>query len=326
MLIDSFDRTIRNLRISITDRCNLRCLYCMPAHPHWMERKEILTFEELTRLARVAVSLGVEKIRLTGGEPTVRRDLPDFVRKLSPLEGLKDLSLTTNGILLDTLAQPLWDSGLRRINISLDTLKEDRFEEMTRREAFRRTWKGLEASDRAGFSPIKVNVVVIKGHNEDEVVYFARLAREKLWQVRFIEFMPLDAEGHWNREKVVPAREIIDRISAVFPVEEVPDVPASEPARRYRFLDGRGEFGVIASVTEPFCGSCDRIRITADGKLRTCLFSHREADLKTPLREGVEDAHLAEIIKGAVGKKEAGHGMDDPAFLKPDRAMYLIGG
>ncbi len=326
MLIDSFDRTIRNLRISITDRCNLRCLYCMPAHPHWMERKEILTFEELTRLARVAVSLGVEKIRLTGGEPTVRRDLPDFVRKLSPLEGLKDLSLTTNGILLDTLAQPLWDSGLRRINISLDTLKEDRFEEMTRREAFRRTWKGLEASDRAGFSPIKVNVVVIKGHNEDEVVDFARLAREKLWQVRFIEFMPLDAEGHWNREKVVPAREIIDRISAVFPVEEVPDVPASEPARRYRFLDGRGEFGVIASVTEPFCGSCDRIRITADGKLRTCLFSHREADLKTPLREGVEDAHLAEIIKGAVGKKEAGHGMDDPAFLKPDRAMYLIGG
>ena len=326
MLIDSFDRTIRNLRISITDRCNLRCLYCMPAHPHWMERKEILTFEELTRLARVAVSLGVEKIRLTGGEPTVRRDLPDFVRKLSPLEGLKDLSLTTNGILLDTLAQPLWDSGLRRINISLDTLKEDRFEEMTRREAFRRTWKGLEASDRAGFSPIKVNVVVIKGHNEDEVVDFARLAREKLWQVRFIEFMPLDAEGHWNREKVVPAREIIDRISAVFPVEEVPDVPASDPARRYRFLDGRGEFGVIASVTEPFCGSCDRIRITADGKLRTCLFSHREADLKTPLREGVEDAHLAEIIKGAVGKKEAGHGMDDPAFLKPDRAMYLIGG
>jgi cyclic pyranopterin phosphate synthase len=326
MLVDSFDRTIRNLRISITDRCNLRCLYCMPAHPHWMERKEILTFEELTRLARVAVSLGVEKIRLTGGEPTVRRDFPDFVRQLSHLEGLKDLSVTTNGILLDTLAQPLWDSGLRRINISLDTLKEDRFKEMTRREAFRRTWKGLEAADRVGFSPLKVNVVVIKGHNEDEVVDFARLAREKLWQVRFIEFMPLDAEGQWNREKVVPAQEIIDRISAVFPVEEVPDVPASDPARRYRFLDGSGEFGVIASVTEPFCGSCDRIRITADGKLRTCLFSHRETDLKTPMREGVEDAHLAEIIKAAVWKKEAGHGMDDPGFLKPDRAMYQIGG
>ena len=326
MLVDSFDRTIRNLRISITDRCNLRCLYCMPAHPHWMARKEILTFEELTRLSRVAVSLGVEKIRLTGGEPTVRRDLPDFVRQLSRLEGLKDLSLTTNGILLDKLARPLWDSGLRRINISLDTLKGDRFEEMTRRESFQRTWKGLEAADRAGFSPLKVNVVVIKGHNEDEVVDFARLAREKSWQVRFIEFMPLDAEGNWNREKVVPAQEIIGRISERYPLEEVSDVPASDPARRYRFLDGCGEFGVIASVTEPFCGSCDRIRITADGNLRTCLFSHRETDLKTPMRDGAGDENLAEIIKAAIWKKEAGHGMDDPSFLKPDRARYLIGG
>ncbi len=298
----------------------------MPAHPHWMARKEILTFEELTRLAHVAVSLGVEKIRLTGGEPTIRKDLPEFVQQLSSLEGLKDLSLTSNGILLDQLADPLWKAGLRRINISLDTLQPDRFENMTRRDVYRRTWKGLESAEKAGFSPLKVNVVVIEGHNEDEVVDFATLARERAWQVRFIEFMPLDAEGNWNREKVVPAKDILEKISRVYPLEIVSDVPASDPARRYRFLDGVGEIGIISSVTEPFCGSCDRIRITADGKLRTCLFSHRETDLKGPLRRGAADDELAEIIRSAVWKKEAGHGMDDPAFLQPDRAMYLIGG
>lgn len=298
----------------------------MPAHPHWMPKKELLSFEELSRLARVAVSLGVEKIRLTGGEPTLRRDLPDFIRQLVRLEGLKDLSLTTNGILLDQLSRPLWNAGLRRINVSLDTLREDRFEEMTRREAFRRTWKGLEAADRTGFRPLKINVVVMKGCNEDEVVDFARLTRERDWQVRFIEFMPLDADGKWTRDQVVSSREILEMISEFAPIEEVPGVSPSDPARRYRFVDGSGEFGIIASVTEPFCASCDRIRFTADGQLRTCLFSHRETDLKTPLREGAGDRELAEIIVEAVRGKEKGHGMDEPGFLPPRRAMYLIGG
>ncbi len=326
MLVDSFQRTIRNLRISITDRCNLRCLYCMPAQPHWMPRREILTFEEMSRLAHVAVNLGVEKIRLTGGEPTLRKGLPDFVRRIASLKGLKDLSLTTNGILLDQLSVPLRDAGLRRINVSLDTLREDRFQEMTRREAFQRTWRGLEAADKAGFSPLKVNVVVMKGYNEDEVVDFAKLARERSWQIRFIEFMPLDAEGNWSLDKVVSSKEILERISAVSPVEEIPRVSPSDPAGRYRFRDGSGEFGIIASVTEPFCGSCDRIRITADGKIRTCLFSHTETDLKSPLRDGAGDRELEEIIIKAVWKKKAGHGMDDPGFIQPKRAMYLIGG
>lgn len=326
MLVDSFQRTMQSLRIAITDRCNLRCVYCMPEQPRWMARKELLTFEELTRLARVSISLGIEKIRLTGGEPTLRKGLPDFIRQLYLLEGLRDLSLTTNGILLDQLASPLREAGLRRINVSLDTLQEDRFKEVTRREAFRRTWKGLEAAELAGFSPLKINVVVMKGYNEDEIADFAKLIREKSWQIRFIEFMPLDGEGNWTRGKVIPASEILRTISAIAPLEEVPGTPPSDPARRYRFKDGSGEFGIIASVSNPFCESCDRIRITADGHLRTCLFSHRETDLKGPLRKGATDEEIAGIICAAVLKKEAGHGMDDPTFLRPDRAMYRIGG
>ncbi len=326
MLVDSFQRKMRSLRIAITDRCNLRCVYCMPEEPRWMARRDLLTFEELTRLSRVAISLGIDKIRLTGGEPTLRKGLPDFIRQLRSLEGLRDLSLTTNGILLDQLATPLQEAGLLRINVSLDTLQEDRFKEVTRREAFRRTWAGIEAAEKAGFDPLKVNVVVMKGYNEDEIAGFAKLVRERSWQIRFIEFMPLDGEGNWTRGKVVPASEILKTISSVGEVEEVPGVPASDPARKYRFKDGSGEFGIIASVSTPFCESCDRIRITADGHLRTCLFSHRETDLKGPMRKGATNEEIAGLIRAAVLKKEAGHGMDDPAFLRPERAMYRIGG
>jgi cyclic pyranopterin phosphate synthase len=326
MLADSFGRVVTNLRISVTDRCNLRCVYCMPAEPIWMPRPELLSFEEIGRLARLAVSLGITDFRITGGEPTARKDLPELVRRIAAVPGVRDLAMTTNGILLRKLARPLREAGLHRLNVSLDTLRGERFVHIARREGFGEVRAGLEEAERAGFTPIKVNMVVMRGVNDDEVLDFAEAARTRPWQVRFIEFMPLDGDNGWSREQVVPAKEILGRIHAKWPLDVVSDGPLSDPARLHRFRDGKGDLGVIASVTEPFCGSCDRVRVTPDGKLRTCLFSTWETDLKGPMRAGAPDAELEALVRAAVAKKEAGHGINAPGFVKPERAMYAIGG
>jgi cyclic pyranopterin phosphate synthase len=325
-LIDGFGRVMTNLRLSVTDRCNLRCVYCMPAHPEWMPQPEILSFEEIVRLARVAVSLGITDFRITGGEPTARKELPELVRALAAVPGVRDLAMTTNGILLDRLAAPLRAAGLHRLNVSLDTLQGEKFVHLARRDGFRQTWEGLEAADRAGFRPIKINMVVLRGVNDDEIVDFAAMARTRPWQIRFIEFMPLDGDNTWSRDQVVPAREILARIHERWPLDLSTDGPLHDPARIHRFKDGQGDIGVIASVTEPFCGSCDRLRVTPDGRLRTCLFSTWETDLKGPMRSGASDADLASLFRSAVAKKEAGHGINDERFVKPARAMYAIGG
>jgi len=325
-LQDGFGRTITNLRISVTDRCNLRCVYCMPAHPEWMPQPEILTFEEIERLVRVAVSLGVVDFRITGGEPTARKGLPDLVRRVAGIPGVRDLAMTTNGILLRTLAGPLREAGLHRLNISLDTLRGEKFVHIARRDGFAETWRGIEEADRVGFRPLKINMVVMRGVNDDEVLDFAAMARTRPWQIRYIEFMPLDGDNLWSREQVVPAREILERIHARWPLDLVAEGPLTDPARVYRFKDGVGDVGVIASVTEPFCFACDRIRVTPDGKLRTCLFSTHETDLKGPLRAGATDEELSGIIRSAVALKEPGHGINTPDFVKPSRAMYAIGG
>jgi cyclic pyranopterin phosphate synthase len=291
-----------------------------------MPQPEILTFEEIERLVRVAVSLGITDFRVTGGEPTARKDLPDLIRRIASVPGVRDLALTTNGILLRKLAGPLREAGLHRLNISLDTLRGEKFVHITRREGFRETWEGIEAADRAGFRPLKINMVVMRGVNDDEIVEFAGMARTRPWQIRYIEFMPLDGDGTWTREQVVPAREILERIHATWPLDLVSDGPRSDPARIFRFTDGKGDIGVIASVTEPFCAACDRIRVTPDGKLRTCLFSTWETDLKGPLRQGATDEDLRALLCSAVSRKEAGHGINRPDFVKPQRAMYAIGG
>ncbi|HVR85246.1 MAG TPA: GTP 3',8-cyclase MoaA [Planctomycetota bacterium] len=325
-LVDPFGREITNLRISVTDRCNLRCVYCMPAEPVWMPQPEILTFEEIERLVRIAVSLGIRDFRLTGGEPTARKELPQLVRSLAAVPGVRDLAMTTNGILLKKLAGPLRDAGLHRLNISLDTLRGEKFVHLARRDGFRQTWEGIEAADRAGFRPLKINMVVLRGVNDDEVVDFAAMSRTRPWQIRFIEFMPLDGDNRWSRDQVVPAKEILGRIHERWPLDLTGDGRLSDPARVYRFKDGQGDIGVIASVTEPFCGACDRVRVTPDGKLRTCLFSTWETDLKLPMRAGASDDEVAALFRLAVSKKEAGHGINDAHFVKPARAMYAIGG
>lgn len=326
MLVDGFGRAVTDLRISVTDRCNLRCVYCMPAEPEWLPQPDVLTFEEIERLVRVAVSLGIHDFRITGGEPTARKELPELIRKIAALPGVRDLSMTTNGILLKSLAGRLREAGLQRLNISLDTLKGEKFVHIARRDGFKQTWEGIEAADAAGFRPLKINMVVMRGVNDDEVVDFAAMARTKPWQIRFIEFMPLDGDNTWSRDQVLPAKEILERIHQRWPLDLVADGPLHSPARLYKFKDGLGDVGVIASVTEPFCASCDRIRITPDGKLRTCLFSTWETDLKGPMRAGASDDDVAALVRGAVAKKEAGHGINRPDFVKPARAMYSIGG
>lgn len=326
MLRDGYGRVITNLRISVTDRCNLRCVYCMPAEPEWLPRPEVLTFEEIERVVRLAVSLGISEFRLTGGEPTARRGIVDLVRRIAAVPGVRDLAMTTNGILLRSLAGPLREAGLGRLNVSLDTLRGEKFVHLARREGFRRVWEGLLEADRVGFRPLKVNMVVLRGVNDDEILDFASLARTRPWQIRFIEFMPLDGDGTWTRDRVVPAAEILRRIHERWPLDLEAQGPASDPARTFRFRDGAGDVGVIASVTEPFCFACDRIRVTADGKLRTCLFSTWETDLKGPLRAGASDGELERLVREAVARKEAGHGINDPQFVRPRRAMYSIGG
>lgn len=301
-LVDPFGRVIKDLRISITDRCNFRCTYCMPAEGmDWLPRSHVMTFEEIERLARLFVErYGVEGIRLTGGEPTVRAHLPLLVRKLAAL-GI-DLAMTTNGASFRLLANELRDAGLRRVNISLDTLDRAKFERMTRRDALERVLDGIEAAKEAGFDPVKINAVIERGVNDDEIIDLATFGRERGVEVRFIEFMPLDATGHWVTDKVVGQDEIVAAIDAVYPIEQLPARGAA-PADRWRYLDGRGTVGIIPTVTKPFCGDCDRVRLTAEGQFRTCLFATDEFDLMTAMRNGETDDQLAQRIERAVGTK-----------------------
>jgi len=323
-LVDSYGRVHRDLRISVTDRCNYRCTYCMPADGlRWLPRDELLTFEEIERIARVLVEHhGIDAIRLTGGEPTVRADLPGLVARLAPLG--TDLAMTTNGSKLAALAAPLAAAGLRRINVSCDSLHAGRFAEMTRRDDLPAVLAGIDAALAAGLTPVKVNVVLQQGVNSDEVVDFASFGRSRGLTVRFIELMPLDADGAWSGGAVVSSHDIVEAIGAVFPHEPVRR--DHEPAARWRYLDGRGEFGVIGSVTEPFCASCDRLRLTADGRLRSCLFSTDETDLRGVLRTGGSDDDLAAAIEATVAAKGPGHQIGQATFIRPRRSMSQIGG
>jgi len=326
-LIDGHGRLISDLRVSVTDRCNFRCQYCMPAEGlPWLERDQILSFEEIERLVRLFVSLGVDEIRLTGGEPLVRREFPRLVSMLSPIDGLNDLSLTTNGYMLERDAAALVDAGVDRVNVSIDSLQRDRFFQITRRDALTQVLRGLDAI--ASFDqihPIKVNAVAMRGFTEDEALRFADFARQTAFQVRFIEFMPLDGDGAWTPESVLTGDELRAMIHAVHPMQEAPREP-SATARVFHFTDGAGEIGFINPVSEPFCADCNRVRLTAEGKLRTCLFSMNETDLRAPLREGANDSELEQIIREAVWRKELKHHVGEPGFIQPRRTMSAIGG
>jgi cyclic pyranopterin phosphate synthase len=338
-LVDGFGRVHRDLRISVTDRCNFRCTYCMPSEGmQWIPRADLLSYEELARVAGVFVArFGFESIRLTGGEPTVRAHLPVLIDKLSRLQVPPsasapaqpvDLALTTNGATLRSIAHDLAAAGLRRSNVSCDSLRRDRFLAMTRRDELDAVLDGIDAAIEAGLDPVKVNVVAMKGVNEDELVDFARFGRERGVTVRFIEFMPLDAQEAWSYDQVLTQDEILDAIGSVYPLE--PALPAgergSEPAERFRYRDGGGEIGVIPSVTHAFCSSCDRVRLTAEGELRSCLFALDAHDLRGPLRSGATDDDLAAVIEGAVAAKWAGHQINQPVFIRPSKSMSQIGG
>jgi len=329
-LVDPFGRVVRDLRVSVTDRCNFRCTYCMPEEGMtWLPREEVLTFEEIERVARVMVErYGVDSIRLTGGEPTVRAHLPVLVGKLAVLRtaaGPVDLAMTTNAATMRLIAESLREAGLERLNISLDSLRRDRFAEMTRRDELHRVLDGIDAALEAGFAPVKVNTVVQRGVNDDEIVELATFGRERGVEVRFIEWMPLDASGRWDGRAVVGQDEIVARIEEVYPLEQMPARGAA-PADRWRYLDGRGTVGVIPSVTKPFCGDCDRVRLTADGQLRTCLFATDEFDLRAAMRRGESDDELAGRIERAVATKWAGHKINQIDFIRPKRSMSQIGG
>jgi GTP 3',8-cyclase len=325
-LVDSFGRVADDLRVSVTDRCNFRCTYCMPAEGlQWLPKDQLLTFEEIARLIGVFTGLGVRSIKITGGEPTVRTELPSLVRMLREVDPSLEMSMTTNGMLLDRLAAPLAEAGLDRVTVSVDSLLRHRFAEMTRRDAFDKVMVGLRAADAAGLTPIKINCVIISGINEEEVVDFAGFARETGHMVRFIEYMPLDAEQAWERAKVVPSAQIVDAVDRVHPL--IAEGDGSEPATSYRFADGApGGIGVIASVTEPFCDTCNRLRLTAEGDLRVCLFAMGETDLRGPLRDNASDAELETLIRAAVWGKWSGHKINHPDFERPDRSMSMIGG
>lgn len=326
-LVDGFGRVHTNLRVSVTDRCNIRCVYCMPEAASFLPRAEILSFEEIGRVARVAASLGITKVRLTGGEPLVRRGLPDLVALLAGVPGLADLGLTTNAVLLAPLAQPLWDAGLRRLNISLDTLDPARFRALTRRDELGRVLDGIEAARRVGFEPIKLNALAIRGSTEADLLPLAHFARERGLELRFIEYMPLD-DGAWGRDRVLTADEMIQRLTSEFgPLQPAGDTDPRAPALDFDYPDGLGRVGIIASVTRPFCGRCNRLRLTADGKLRNCLFGHDEIDLRPLLRDGGEDdSAIAHAFRRSVGAKGAGHEIDAPHFVQPGRLMHAIGG
>lgn len=324
-LIDKFGRMASDLRISVTDRCNYRCVYCMPAEVEWLPKPQILTFDEIEFLARLFVRLGVSHIRLTGGEPLVRRDLPALAGRIAKIEGLQDLSLTTNGFHLKELARPLKDAGITRINISLDSLRADRFAEITRSNSFERVMEGIDAARNAGFDPIKINCVAIRGFNDDEIVDFLRWGRDHRLQIRFIEFMPLDGDHNWNRSRVLTQSEILEKAAAFGDVAEIlGEEPA--PANKFSYASGAGNFGVIPSVSAPFCANCTRIRLTAEGKFRNCLFAIDETDLRGPLRSEASEEQIVSLIRGSVWEKWAGHKINDSDFTQPKRAMYAIGG
>ena len=325
-LVDGFGRVATDLRVSVIDRCNFRCTYCMPADGlRWLPSEQILSVQEIGRLVRLLVSLGVREVKLTGGEPTVRPDLVDIVRRVRAVDASLDVSMTTNGYLLDRLAERLREAGLDRVTVSCDSLLRHRFAEMTRRDALERVLAGIDSAMAAGLGPVKVNCVVVGGTNEDEAPEFARLARELGVEVRFIEYMPLDAERAWERRRVVPSRDLRTRIEERFPLVEAGD--GSQPATLFRFADGApGAVGFISSVTEPFCDTCNRVRLTADGQLRSCLFALDEWDLREPMRSGASDAELEVLIREAVGAKWAGHRINHPDFVRPGRSMSMIGG
>ncbi len=325
-LIDSFGRVHNNLRISVTDRCNLRCTYCMPEDVVFLDRSALLTFEEITHFVRIAAPLGIDKVRLTGGEPLMRKDLPTLVRMIAAIPGIRDLGLTTNGLLLAEQAQALYDAGLRRINVSLDTLDPERFRQLTRRDGVEKVIAGILAAKAAGFEPVKVNAVSIRGFTELDAVPLALFAREHGLEMRFIEYMPIGADN-WERDKVFFAHEILEILER----EVCPLVPAEHydpraPAMEFRWTDGRGQVGIIASVSRPFCMSCNRLRLTAEGKLRNCLFALDEVDVKPLLRDRPDDEALARAIVDNVRAKWEGHEINTARFVKPLRTMHAIGG
>ncbi len=326
-LKDGHGRRIGDLRVSVTDRCNFRCQYCMPAEGlPWLERQEILTFEEITRLVSLFSAMGVHDVRLTGGEPLVRRDFPRLAGMLAAIETVHDLSVTTNGYLLERDAEALVRSGINRFNVSIDSLQRDRFFELTRRDALPQVLRGLETlAQYPEAHPIKINAVAMRDFTEEEAIPFAEFARRTPYEVRFIEFMPLDADHAWTQDQVLTGTEIRAAIDSVYPLEAEPREPHAT-ARVYRFKDGRGKLGFINPVSEPFCGDCNRVRLTADGRLRTCLFSLNETDLRSPLREGAGDDELEQIIRDAVWRKELKHHVGEPGFIQPARSMSAIGG
>ena len=326
-LVDGHGRVIGDVRVSVTDRCNFRCQYCMPAEGlAWLERDQVLTFEEIQRLVALLASMGVHDVRLTGGEPLVRREFPRLAAMLAEINGVEDVSVTTNGFLLERDAEALVRAGVNRFNVSIDSLQRDRFYEITRRDSLPRVLAGLEALAKFPEAhPIKINAVGMRGFTETEILPMAKFARDHPYEVRFIEFMPLDADHNWDPSSVLTGDEIRAAIHEVYPLEPEPREP-SATARTYRFADGQGKIGFINPVSEPFCGDCNRIRITAEGKLRTCLFSLNETDLRTPLRSGTTDTELEQIIRDAVWQKELKHHVNDPGFKQPHRSMSQIGG
>ncbi len=327
-LVDRFGRLHTNLRISVTDRCNIRCFYCMPAeNVQFKPRHEILTFEEITRFVRVVAQMGINKLRLTGGEPLVRQNIDELVRALAKVPGIDDIALTTNGILLAEQAQALRAAGLKRLNVSLDALDAETFRKIARRDGFERILEGLRVAQQVGFERIKLNAVAIRGITEAQIVPLAGFARQNGFELRFIEFMPLDADGAWDNSQVIPGEEIRRVLETeIGPLAPLPVVDASQPATDFRFIDGGGTIGFINPVTQPFCGDCNRLRLTAEGQVRNCLFSTEEWDARALLRRGGQDEELAELVRDCIRVKKAGHGINSDEFLKPQRAMYQIGG
>jgi GTP 3',8-cyclase len=327
-LIDTFGRIHNSLRISVTDRCNIRCFYCMPeTDVKFQGREQLLSFEEIERFVSIAARLGVRKLRVTGGEPLLRKNVSTLIRKLAAIEGIEDLALTTNGVLLAEQAAELYDAGLRRINVHLDTLDRERFRQITRRDQFDRVMEGIETARRLGFGPIKINVVAVKNLIEPDIVPMARFGRERGMEIRYIEFMPLDAQGLWERGRVLLADDMISMLEReIGPLEEVPDADPRAPATEYRFADGIGRVGFIASVSRPFCLNCNRLRITADGQLRYCLFAVEETDIRALIRRDVSDQEIAGAIAGSVRAKWLGHEINTSRFVAPPRPMYSIGG
>jgi len=327
VLLDRFHRVHDYLRVSITDRCNLRCAYCMPESGlPWLDRAQVLSFEEITRFVRVCVSLGVTKVRITGGEPLVRRDVTGLVERLVGIDGIQDLSLTTNGVLLEELASPLRRAGLDRINISLDSLRRETFERLTRRDLFDRVMRGLEAAALAGFRPVKLNMVVVRGLNDGEIESFAELTRARPYHVRFLEYMPLDGDRRWCRDQIVSGAEMLARLEQLGPLDRVAADGPSDVARRYRFRGARGEIGLVLPVTEPFCAGCSRLRITAEGTIKNCLFGQQEWNARDLMRAGATDEDLCTLIRVAVGAKKAAFGGLDLDRDRSERSMSQIGG